>query len=101
MKHENPKHKTGDGAGFGRLRAEQQKRTTITRMLERQHPIGAVYVDQIREYAGAQIVFFRTTMPDGSGRGLNHTARVAVFRVATNGNYWIDNDVIANTEILK
>ena len=96
MKHENPKHKTGDGAGFGRLRAEQQKRTTITRMLERQHPIGAVYVDQIREYAGAQIAFYRHTMTDGAGSLME--ARVAVFRTAANGNYWIENDIIANTE---
>jgi hypothetical protein len=92
MRHENPKHKQGDGAGFGRLRAEQEKRTTVIRMLVRAHPDGSVYVDQIREYAGAQIVFFRHT--------LNGTcyARVAVARVAANGNHYIENDIIAIIE---
>lgn len=95
MKHENPKHRQGDGAGFGRLRAEQAKRAAFHHLIRKSHPIAEIYIDQIREYAGVQVAFFRTTLP-GPSR-LEQTARIAVFE--NRDGMWVKtNDIIAAVE---
>lgn len=87
-RHENPKHSQGDGAGFGRLRAAQKMRSDFAAICKRTHPSCEIYIDQIREYAGAQIVFYRA-----SHSQFEH-ARVAVFTKV--GNEWRkENDIIA------
>jgi hypothetical protein len=91
MKHENPKHKTGDGAGFGRLRAEQAKRDTFKALIERSHPMRNVYIDQIRDYCGAQVVFYRR------GDTKAEVACIAVFQT-TNGVWVKEQDIIAAIE---
>lgn len=85
---ENPKHKQGDGAGFGRLRAEQAKRVAFHDLIRRSHPTGTIYIDQVREYAGVQVAFYRV-----SAAGYE-VARIAVFN--NKGGEWVkDNDIIA------
>ena len=88
---ENPKHKQGDGAGFGRLRAEQEKRTVFLAMIARVHPHGNLYIDQVREYAGTQIAFYRRTVETWE------EARVAVFVWHVAGRWILSHDIIANT----
>lgn len=90
-KHENPKHKTGDGAGFGRLRAEQNKRHDFLTIIARAHPLGNVYVDQVREYAGAQIAFYRREVETWE------EARVAIFLPCPTRGWIMHSDVVANT----
>jgi hypothetical protein len=92
MRAENPKHKQGDGAGFGRLRAEQNKRVEFLAIIHRAHPLGNVYVDQVREYAGAQIVFYRRTVETWE------EARVGAFLQDVASGRWImHSDTIVNT----
>lgn len=91
----NPKGGQGDGAGFNRLRAEQNKRTEFAAICKRTHPSCEIYVDQIREYAGVQIVFYRAAYP-----GNFEHARVAVFKwnnpSASKAGHWSkENDIIA------
>lgn len=93
-RHENPKHSQGDGAGFGRLRSAQKQRATFAELCRRTHPSGEIYIDQIREYAGAQIVFYRVQNPK-----LPEQARCACFKWAnptatTNGEWRKENDII-------
>ena len=90
-RQENQKHKQGDGAGFGRLRAEQAKRADFLRIIARMHPHGNLYVDQVREYAGSQIVFYRRTVETWE------EARVAVFLPCQTRGWIMSNDIIANT----
>ncbi len=85
---ENPKHKVSDGCAFGRLRAAQKLRETIEHILNVAHPSSGIFVDQVREYAGAQIVFYRAI-----ASSYEH-ARVAVFEHGEHG--WRKlNDIIA------
>jgi hypothetical protein len=96
-RHENPKHVQGDGAGFNRLRAAQKMRETFAAICQRSHPSSTIYVDQVREYAGAQVVFYRVTDPE-----LPEQARIALFQwvnpTATKGGEWHkQNDIIAAT----
>jgi hypothetical protein len=88
MKQENPKHRQADGAGFGRLRAEQRKRDAFAHLLHRLHPLGTLYVDKVYEYAGTQIAFYRRTVET------SEEARVAVFDCA-HGVWRLLNDMIA------
>jgi hypothetical protein len=92
MGHRNPKSGQGDGAGFNRLRAEQARRHNFTSLLNAKHPSAdGLYIDQIREYAGAQIVFYRYD--------INRTqhAAVATFREDdTLGSNILTNDIIVN-----
>lgn len=92
MGHLNPKNGQGDGAGFRRLQAAQTMRMNFQALLAHKHPTCTVYIDQIREYAGAQIVFFRAT-PDS----FEQEARCAVFAPSEHG-YVLTNDVIVNQE---
>ena len=92
---ENPKHKQGDGAGFGRLRAEQAKRETFAAICGRSHPSCKIHIDKIYEYAGTQIAFYRAVRE----QTFEH-ARVAVFiwnnPSAIRAGYWSkENDIIA------
>jgi hypothetical protein len=87
-RHENPKHSQGDGAGFARLRTAQQMRAEFADICKRTHPSCEIYIDQIREYAGVQIVFYRAARPE-----FEH-ARVAVFTKVGNG-WRKENDIIA------
>lgn len=96
-RHENPKHVQGDGAGFGRLRAAQRLRETFTDIIKRTHPSCAIYVDQVREYAGVQIVFYRAEYKESVP--FEH-ARIAVFEwknpSSTRPGHWVkENDIIA------
>jgi hypothetical protein len=88
----NPKSGQGDGAGFNRLRAAQAMRMNFQALLSSVHDSG-VYVDQIREYAGAQIVFFRVNA-DSFGA---EEAHCAVFSPSEHG-YVLSSDVIVNQE---
>jgi hypothetical protein len=90
-RQENPKHKQGDGAGFGRLRAEQHRRAAFQHLIRRSHPSGEIYIDQVREYAGVQVVFFRHTTT-----AFQH-ARVAIFE-HHDGAWSKTNDIIATQE---
>jgi hypothetical protein len=86
---ENPKHVQGDGAGFGRLRAQQKMREDFASICSRTHPSCNIHIDQIREYAGVQVVFYRSIRP-----GQFEHARVAVFSRQKSG--WCkDSDMIA------
>lgn len=85
----NPKNGQGDGAGFNRLRAAQAMRLAFTALLHAKHPLGAMYIDQIREYAGSQIVFYRRTVEE------DEIACVAVFesnRAA--GTHTLTSDIV-------
>jgi hypothetical protein len=94
-RQENPKHKQGDGAGFGRLRAEQTKRSIFQQLLYRSHPSGGVHIDQVREYAGVQVCFYRHRMPGAACE----QARIAVFEPSDNAERWNKvNDIIAAQE---
>jgi len=88
---ENPKHKQGDGAGFGRLCAEQAKRQAMMHVLRRSTASGEMYIDQIREYAGIQVVFYRHITERFQ------TARIAIFELK-DGTWVKENDIIANQE---
>lgn len=88
MAHENPKVLQGDGAGFGRLRAAQKMRVDFAAICKSTHPSAEIYIDQIRDYAGSQIVFYRA-----KSRTIE-TARVAVFK-QVNGTWSKENDIIA------
>ena len=85
---ENPKHKVSDGSAFGRLRAAQKLRQHVENILNVSHPSASIFVDQIREYAGVQIAFYRAI-----SSSYEH-ARVAVFEQSDRG--WRKaNDIIA------
>ena len=86
--HHNPKSGQGDGAGFNRLRAAQAMRQNFTTMLRASHPSCSVYIDQIREYAGSQIVFYRA-----ESERFEH-ARCAVFTPNEHGGHTKSNDII-------
>jgi len=86
--HHNPKSGQGDGAGFNRLRAAQAMRLSFTTLIQASHPSAGIYIDQIREYAGAQIVFYRAT------HGKFEHARCAVFTPNEHGGYTKSNDII-------
>lgn len=88
MTHENPKAGQGDGAGFNRLRAAQALRHNFAVLLKSLHPGSTVYIDQIREYAGQQVVFYRRTIEEGEG------ACIAVFVANRRGGYTLENDII-------
>lgn len=88
---ENPKHSQADGAGFGRLRAEQAKRTEFTRLCQQSHPSCVIHVDQVREYAGVQIAFYRVV---STGQFAYEHARVAVFQ-KIGGKWSKESDIIA------
>ena len=90
MNHENPKHKQGDGAGFNRLRAAQSMRTNFTTLIRSLHPMGGVYIDQIREYAGQQVVFYRRTVEE------SEYACIAVFAAIKTGHR-LENDIVVAT----
>jgi hypothetical protein len=99
MSHLNPKSGQGDGAGFGRLRAAQQLRETFAENLRRTHPSCLIYIDQVREYAGAQVVFYRAKSTAKSSMSQFEYARVAIFkwRHESNGGEWRkESDMIAN-----
>ena len=87
MNVENPKHKQGDGAGFGRLRAEQVRRSLFHDLIKRSHPSAEIYIDKVYEYAGSQIAFYRLSQMHFE------QARCATF-IQTNGNWSKDNDII-------
>lgn len=93
-RHENPKHSQADGAGFGRLRAEQAKREEFAAICKRTHPSCAIYIDQIREYAGVQVAFYRATFKTPEGNTTFEHARVAVFS-GKPGAWRKENDIIA------
>lgn len=86
----NPKNGQGDGAGFGRLRAAQQMRTEFLDICARTHPSCTLYIDKVHEYAGVQIVFYRSVH---NGGGFEH-ARVAVFS-GKPGAWRKESDMIA------
>jgi len=94
-RQENPKHSQADGAGFKRLRAAQEQRNEFAAICKRTHPNCDIYIDQVREYAGVQIVFYRATYKEG----FEH-ARVAVFSWVNPtgikpGQWRKENDIIA------
>jgi len=90
-RQENPHHKQSDGAGFNRLRAEQEKRVEFTRLCQQSHPSCAIHIDQVREYAGVQIAFYRVV---STGQFKFEHARIAVFKFG--GSKWIkETDIIA------
>ena len=91
MRQENPKHKQGDGAGFGRLRAEQHKRQAMMHVLRRSTAVGEMYIDKVHDYAGVQVVFYRHITER------YQTARVAIFTIK-DGAWVKDNDIIAAQE---
>lgn len=84
----NPKNGQGDGAGFNRLRAAQAQRAQFTALIRALHPLGGVYIDQIREYAGQQVVFYRRTVET------TEQARIAIFIVNRSGGHTLENDVL-------
>jgi hypothetical protein len=89
---ENPKHKQGDGAGFGRLRAAQALRERISDKLRKNSTgFAEIYIDQIREYAGAHIVFYRAI---NIGQFAYEQARVAVA-IDNGREIRITHDIIA------
>lgn len=85
-KHDNPKHRQADGAGFGRLRAAQALRMQFAALLKT--PLSDAYIDQIREYCGTQVVFYRRM------RETSEQARVAVFIPSDNGGYTLSHNMI-------
>lgn len=87
MGHRNPKSGQGDGAGFGRLRAAQAMRSQFGALLNATHG-REVYIDQIREYAGSQIVFYRVQYDK------YEQARCAVFTPNERGGFTKSNDII-------
>lgn len=90
MGHHNPKSGQGDGAGFGRLRAAQAMRHNFTVLLNSRNPSAdGLYIDQIREYAGVQVVFYRYDV------GNVQFACVATFHQKGRGHVLI-NDVVIN-----
>lgn len=84
----NPKSGQGDGAGFGRLRKAQAERDEFKRICQMSHPSCEIYVDQVREYAGSTIVFYRALCV-----GRFEQARIAVFKF--NSKWVKENDIIA------
>lgn len=99
-KHDNPKHRQADGAGFGRLRAAQVMRAEFAEICGRTHPSCEIYIDQIREYAGVQVVFYRATRP----QSFEH-ARIAIFSwanpTATQKAHWRkESDMIAAQAVI-
>lgn len=98
-RHENPKHSQADGAGFNRLRAAQKQREEFASICQRSHPSCDVYIDQVREYAGAQVVFYRACHKSSGMVAFEH-ARIAVFKwvamTSTRAAHWSkDSDIIA------
>ena len=86
---ENIFHKSADGAGFNRLRTAQAQRELFTAICQRSHPSANIYIDQVREYAGVQVVFYRAIH-----ERFEH-ARVAIFE--KKGSAWSKvNDIIAS-----
>lgn len=98
----NPKNGQGDGAGFNRLRKAQKEREQFAYIIKGTHPSCDIYIDQVREYAGVQIVFYRAAYEpkaNQTGAPFEH-ARVAVFEwrnpTATKPGRWDKtNDIIA------
>jgi hypothetical protein len=90
MGHRNPKSGTGDGAGFNRLRAAQALRMQFTALIQASHPSAGIYIDQVREYAGAQIVFYRAATER------YEYARCAIFTPNRDGGYTKSSDSIVS-----
>lgn len=94
MGHRNPKSGQGDGAGFGRLRAAENQRAEFHGELSRRHKSN-VYIDQVREYAGICVVFYRIDCVTFE------EARVAAFKSITRiragaAGYELVNDMVVN-----
>jgi hypothetical protein len=89
---ENIFHKSADGAGFSRLRAAQRQREEFATICKRTHPSCEIYIDQVREYAGVQVVFYRAAYT-GPGTQFEH-ARIAVFS-GKPGTWRKESDIIA------
>lgn len=85
---ENIFHKSADGAGFNRLRTAQAQRELFAAICQKSHPSAKIYIDQVREYAGVQVVFYRAIH-----ERFEH-ARIAIFEKT--GSAWRNvNDIIA------
>lgn len=91
---ENPKHVQGDGAGFGRLRAAQRLRQHFAKMCKFS-AAQTIYIDEVRDYAGVKIVFYRA-----QSDGQSEQARVAVMKFYpiddSEGVWRKEHDIIAN-----
>lgn len=92
MGHRNPKSGQGDGAGFGRLRAAQKQRADFHHKLSQRNLDASVYIDQIREYAGACVVFYRIECDSFE------EARVAAFQPVEAGYKMINDIMVAEGE---
>lgn len=88
MGHRNPKSGQGDGAGFGRLRAAQAMRQNFATLLRSANNGAGVYIDQIREYAGSQIVFYRVT------RDNREDAYCAVFKPTGRNGHVLSSETL-------
>jgi hypothetical protein len=75
MKHDNPKHR-------------QAERHNFAVLLRSHHRGDTIYVDQIREYVGSRVVFYRRTVETWE------QARVAVFVAKNSGHSLVDSILV-------